>query len=64
MARTQICAHVKDPIPVCYKRVGLTAGGMEAKTEHTGEEKILGSAVLWQPEFSVHCIGTTTKSNL
>ena len=27
-ARTQKCAHVKDPISICCKRVGLTAGGM------------------------------------
>ena len=25
----KICAHVKDPISSCCKRVGLTAGGME-----------------------------------
>ena len=28
-ARTQMCAHVKDPIYICRKRVGLTAGGIE-----------------------------------
>ena len=28
MARTQICAHVKDPLSICRKRVGLTAGGI------------------------------------
>ena len=25
---TQMCAHVKDPISICQKRVSLTAGGM------------------------------------
>ena len=28
MARNQTCAHIKDPVPICRKRVGLTAGGM------------------------------------
>ena len=28
MARTLICAQAKDPVSVCCKRVGLTAGGM------------------------------------
>ena len=28
-ARTQMCAPVKDPIYICLKRVGLTAGGIE-----------------------------------
>ena len=27
-AHTQICAHFKDPVSICHKRVGLTAGGM------------------------------------
>ena len=27
-ARTNICAHVKHPISICRKRIGLAAGGM------------------------------------
>ena len=34
-ARTQICVHVKDPISICRKRVGLTAGGMETRKHCT-----------------------------
>ena len=43
-----ICAHVKDPISICRKRVGLTAGGMKTRKHvlHTRKKK-LGSAVLW-----------------
>ena len=34
-AGTNMCAHVKDPKPICRKRVGRTAGGMEyANTAH------------------------------
>ena len=70
-ARTHICAHVKDLISICRKRVGLAAGGMETHKHCTqGKENIkLGSAVLWllafpggkQPEFPVHCIGTRKR---
>ena len=28
-AHTQMCTHVKDPISICRKRVGITAVGME-----------------------------------
>ena len=34
-ARTQICAHVKDPISICRKRIGLTAGGIETQKYRT-----------------------------
>ena len=27
-AHTQICEHIKDPMDMCRKRVGLTAGGV------------------------------------
>ena len=30
-ARTEISAHVKDPIFICRKSVDLTAGGMETR---------------------------------
>ena len=62
-ARTQICVHVKDPISICHKRVGSTAGGMETRKHCTQEEKKkLGSArtmsarFLWGklPKFHVH----------
>ena len=36
--RTHMCAHLKDPISVCRKRVGLTAGRME--TLQTGGKKL------------------------
>ena len=57
-ARTQICAHVKDPISFCRKRISLTAGSMETskhctprkKTEEKNTKKI-GSAVLWLLAF-------------
>ena len=75
-ARTHICAHVKDPISICRKRVGLTAGGMKTRKHCVQEEKekkkkMLGSAVLWllafpggkQPEFAVHCTGTRKLSS-
>ena len=51
-ARTQIYAHVKDPISICYKRLGLTAGGMKTQKHCTqGTKKKLGSAVLWLLAF-------------
>ena len=37
-ARTHICPHVKDPISICRKRVGLTVAGMETR-KHWTEEK-------------------------
>ena len=50
-ARTQICAYVKDPIFICRKRVGFTAGGMEnTETVHTGTKK-MGTAALWLLTF-------------
>ena len=30
-ARTQMCTHVKDPISICCKRVGLTDGGIKTR---------------------------------
>ena len=36
-ARTLNCGHVKDPISICRKRVGFTAGGM--KTQKHWEKK-------------------------
>ena len=38
-ARTQICAHVKNPISICRKRVGITAGGMETRKHCTQDTK-------------------------
>ena len=39
-ARTQMCAHVKDPIPICRKWVGLTAGDIEKRKHCTqGKQK-------------------------
>ena len=35
MARTHICAHVKDPVSICCKRVGLTAGGVRTQKHCT-----------------------------
>ena len=53
MACTQICANVKDPMYICLKRVGITAGGMETQKHcakgHT--HKKLGSAVQWLLAF-------------
>ena len=34
-ARSQICAHVKDPRSICRKRAGLTSGGMETRKHYT-----------------------------
>ena len=57
MARTQICANVKDPISICRKRVVFTAGGMET-LKHCTQEGVggqvdaeLASAVLWLLAF-------------
>ena len=39
-ARTQTCTHVKDPISVCSKRVGLTVGSMETRnTAHMDKKR-------------------------
>ena len=49
-ARTQMCAHSKDPVSICRKRTGLTAGDMETRKHCTqGEKKKLRSAVLRVP---------------
>ena len=40
--RTQICERVKDPISICRKRVGLTAGGMETRRQCTQGKKKAG----------------------
>ena len=29
----QVCAHVKDPMSICRKRVGITAGGVQSETQ-------------------------------
>ena len=40
-ARTHMCAHVKDPISICRKRVGLIVGGMtKHENTDTGENKV------------------------
>ena len=53
--RTQICAHIKDPISICRKRIGLTAGGMETRKHCTqGKEEKSWLAlydVLWLLAF-------------
>ena len=51
-ARTQICAHVKDPISICRKRIGITAAGMEIIYEtDLKRNRKLGSALLWLLAF-------------
>ena len=52
-ARTDLCAHVKDPISICRKRLGLTACGMVTQLwiHLTSNELILGSATLSQLAF-------------
>ena len=34
-----ICAHVKDPTSICWKRVGLTAGGIMETQKHCTQEQ-------------------------
>ena len=41
-ARTQMCAHVKDPISISRKRLGLTAGSMETRKHCTQGRKQAG----------------------
>ena len=43
-ARTQMCAHVEDPISICRKRVGLTADGMETRQHCTQGKRKAGQA--------------------
>ena len=52
-ARTQNCAHVKDPISICRNWVGLTSSGMETRKHYKDwrRKKKLGSAVLWLLAF-------------
>ena len=53
-ARTQICAHVKDPISTCRKKVGLTAGGIKTQkhcTQGKKTKKHLGGAGQNSPNF-------------
>ena len=38
-ARTQMCAHVKDPISIYRTRVGLTASGMNSRKHCTQHRK-------------------------
>ena len=49
-AGTQMCAHVKDPISICRKRVDLTAGGMKTRKLHTGKISWVARE-LWQLAF-------------
>ena len=71
-ACTKICGHVKDPIFICCKRVGLTDSGMETRKLYTrekttpNEQKKQGRACTMavhfpqrkQAKFYVHCIET------
>ena len=61
-ARTHICADVKDPIPICRKRVGLTDGRLktpkhctqgkkDALKNKTKTKKNLRNTVLWLLAF-------------
>ena len=44
-ARTHICAHVNDPISICRKRAGLTAGGMVTH-KNTAYTRLVMNSVL------------------
>ena len=37
-AHTQMCVHVKDPVAICRKRVGLKASGMDTQKHCTQEQ--------------------------
>ena len=73
-ARTHMCAHVKDTISICRKRVGLTAGGIETRKHCTQKEKKkLGRAVQWlfafpggksSPNLPCIALGTRKLSSL
>ena len=65
-ARTHICTHVKDPISICRKRVGLAACDIETRKHCTQEKKTtLVSTVQWlltfpgesSPNFSCIALG-------
>ena len=67
-ARTQSHAHVRDPIPICRKRVGLTAGSMETRkqcTQEGGGEGEAGRrrtmAARFQPAFPVRALHRDNK---
>ena len=52
-ACTKICVHVKDPISICRKRVGFTAGGMETNILHIEKKaKKAGSRQTMVAHFS------------
>ena len=69
---TQMCEHVKYPISICRKRVGLIASWMETRKQCIqGKQQQLGSVVLWlfafpgeHLKFPVYCIGTRKLSHL
>ena len=46
---TNMCAHVKDPVSICCKRVGLTSGGRKTRKRYTREKKTKREwrCVLW-----------------
>ena len=53
-ARTYNCAHVKDPISISRKRVGLRAGGMETRKHCTqGEKQLARAFYIWLLVFLV-----------
>ena len=57
--------HVKDPVFICRQRVGLTAGGMNARKHCMREikEKV-GSAVLWLLAFPGESIRISPRALL
>ena len=50
-ARTQMYAHVKDPVSTCRTRVGLTAGGMKTR-KHCTQER--GKGEIQKHENTAH----------
>ena len=70
--RTQMCAHVKDPISICRKSLSRPHSRWyeHTKSAHRGGGGKLLSAVQMNmaarlargkpPEMAVHCIGTRT----
>ena len=36
-----MCAHVKDPISICRKRVGITADGVETRKDCTHDISLI-----------------------
>ena len=65
MTRIQICVHVKDPISICHKRVGLIASGVEIQKHCTQGKRKKRSWVapyyscllsLWKAAHIVHAL--------